>query len=425
MKRIFYYLLIAIMVFLPIPVLAMENSTPYEPSANEIIFNQSMFKIDAIDPLISTNKKGVNYPGLRGANQLLIYTPNFGFRTGTNEFGTEAIVIDNTVVSLSGADSLIPENGFVISGHGQAKKWINENLMVGSKIHIDSQTGIITSYITSETFLFCAKVKIKEVQNMMAYYTQNYPNYNSKRTESNINKANEYIAKAEKYSEDAQKYASRAIDYANLAMSTVIPYDSREMKGIWIRPTYFNKKDIETVLDNLVQTGIDNVFIETYYHGKTIFPSKTMEKYGFIKQYEDYVGFDPLKVWISEAHKRGIKVHIWFQTFYVGNKPPETNPNYILAKRPEWANYQKKNVNSKTIPYSISEHNGYFIDPANPEVQAFLYELLCEIVYRYKPDGINLDYIRYPQSLASSYSNYDMSNWGYTNYARNEFRDTY
>lgn len=425
MKRIFYYLLITVMVFLPIPVLAMENSTPYEPSANEIIFNQSMFKIDAIDPLISTNKKGVNYPGLRGANQLLIYTPNFGFRTGTNEFGTEAIVIDNTVVSLSGADSLIPENGFVISGHGQAKKWINENLMVGSKIHIDSQTGIITSYMTSETFLFCAKVKIKEVQNMMAYYTQNYPNYNSKRTESNINKANEYIAKAEKYSEDAQKYASRAIDYANLAMSTVIPYDSREMKGIWIRPTYFNKKDIETVLDNLVQTGIDNVFIETYYHGKTIFPSKTMEKYGFIKQYEDFVGFDPLKVWISEAHKRGIKVHIWFQTFYVGNKPPETNPNYILAKRPEWANYQKKNVNSKTIPYSISEHNGYFIDPANPEVQAFLYELLCEIVYRYKPDGINLDYIRYPQSLASSYSNYDMSNWGYTNYARNEFRDTY
>ena len=121
MKRIFYYLLITVMVFLPIPVLAMENSTPYEPSANEIIFNQSMFKVDAIDPLISTNKKGVNYPGLRGANQLLIYTPNFGFRTGTNEFGTEDIVIDNTVVSLSGADSLIPENGFVISGHGQAK----------------------------------------------------------------------------------------------------------------------------------------------------------------------------------------------------------------------------------------------------------------------------------------------------------------
>ena len=44
--------------------------------------------------------------------------------------------------------------------------------------------------------------------------------------------------------------------------------------------------------------------------------------------------------------------------------------------------------------------------------KTFLYELLCEIINTYKPDGINLDYIRYPQSLATSFSNYDMSNWG-------------
>ena len=97
---------------------------------------------------------------------------------------------------------------------------------------------------------------------------------------------------------------------------------------------------------------LNNVFIETYYHGKTIYPSKVMENYGFIKQYEDYVGFDPLKIWINEAHKRDIKVHIWFQTFYVGNKPPETNPEYILAQRPNWANCQKRNAHSDIIPYS-------------------------------------------------------------------------
>ena len=48
-----------------------------------------------------------------------------------------------------------------------------------------------------------------------------------------------------------------------------------------------------------------------------------------------------------------------------------------------------------------------------------------EIVNRYKPDGINLDYIRYPQSLSPNYSNYDMSNWGYTQYARADFKETY
>ena len=406
-------------------VFAQDVYSQYVPKNNEIIFNQSMFKIDVIDPKVSTNWKGLNFPGLRGANQLVIYTPAFGYRTNTNEFGTEAIVTGDTVTSLSGADSLIPANGLVISGHGQAKKWINENIMIGAKISIDVDKKIITSYITSDTFLYSARERIKEVQNMMLYYIQNSSGYNQKKTQQNIDKANDYISKAKKNSEDSQKYASKAIEYANFAMSTVIPYDSNELKGVWLRPVYYTEKDIVKVVDSLAKSGIDNIFLETYYHGKTIFPSQTMSKYGFIKQNEDFVGFDPLKIWISEAHKRDIKVHIWFETFYVGNKPPETNPEYILAKKPEWANYQKRNADSDTLPYSVSEHNGYFIDPANPEVQEFLYQLLCEIITRYKPDGINLDYIRYPQALDPNYASYDMSNWGYTQYARNEFKNMY
>ncbi len=424
MKRVLALISIFMTMFCA-QAFAQDVYSPYEPQANEVVFNQSVYKIDVIDPMANTNLKGLNYPGLRGANQLVIYTPGFGYRTNTNEFGTEAIVSGDTVTSLSGADSLIPANGFVISGHGNAKKWINENVMVGAKISIDLDKKTITSYITSDTFLYSARERIKEVQNMMLYYAQNSSSYNYKRTEQNVTKAKDLINKAQKNSSDSQKYTSRAIDYANLAMSTVIPYDPNELKGVWIRPTYYSREDIEAVLDSLADSGIDNVFIETFYHGKTIFPSKTMEKYGFIKQYEDYSGFDPLRIWISEAHKRGIKVHVWFQTFYVGNKPPETNPQYILAKHPEWANCQKKNAESDTIAYSVSEHNGYFIDPANPEVQQFLYDLLCEIVTSYKPDGINLDYIRYPQSLSPTYSNYDMSNWGYTKYARDEFQTIY
>ena len=211
-------------------VFAQDVYSPYVLNRNEVLFNQSMFRIDVIDPVVSTNLKGANYPGLRGANQLLIYTPSFGYRTGTNEFGTEAIVVGDTVVSISGADSLIPANGFVISGHGQAKKWINENIMIGSKISLDLEKNIITSYVTSDTFLYSAKERIKEVQDMLIYYSQTCSGYNQKRTEQNLNKAKDYIHKAERNGEDSQKYSTRAIDYANLAMSTVIPYSSDEFK---------------------------------------------------------------------------------------------------------------------------------------------------------------------------------------------------
>ena len=421
LRNIFF---IIISLFLCVPAFAQDVYAPYIPQENEVIFNQSTYPISVVDPQASTNASGANYPGLRGANQLVVYTSAFGFRTNTNEFGTEAIVQGDTVTSLSGADSLIPVNGLVISGHGRAKKWINENIMVGSKIQIDLEKQIITSYITSDTFLYGAREKVKEVENMMFYYAQN-SSYNQRRTEQNLNRAKEYIYKAQKDGNDSQKYASKAIEYADNAMATVIPYNPYEFKGVWIRPTYHSMDEIVSVLDRIADAGINNIFIETYYHGQTIFPSRTMEEYGFIKQNPEYAGFDPLRIWITEAHRRGIKVHIWFESFYVGNKPPETNPKYILAVKPEWANYQKRNADSETIPYSVSEHNGYFIDPANPEVQAFLYNLIDEIILRYRPDGINLDYIRYPQSLAPNYSNYDQSNWGYTKFAREEFEKMY
>lgn len=421
-RKIFLFLILS---FFCVQVFAQDVFAPYIPKDKEIVFNQSTYYIDVIDPQANTNSLGANYPGLRGANQLVVYTPAFGYRTNTNEFGTEAVITGDTVSSLSGADSLIPANGVVISGHGRAKKWINENIMVGSKISIDIENKIITSYITSDTFLYGAREKIKEVENMMFYYSQNVPNYSQRRTEQSLTRARDYIEKAQRNSDYSQKYASKAIEFADIAMSSVVPYNPNELKGVWIRPTYFCQDEIQSVLDRIADAGIDNIFIETYYHGQTIFPSRTMEEYGFIKQNPQYAGFDPLRIWINEAHRRGIKVHIWFESFYVGNKPPETNPRYILAVKPEWSNYQKRNADSEIIPYSVSEHNGYFIDPANPEVQAFLYNLIDEIILRYRPDGINLDYIRYPQSLAPNYSNYDLSNWGYTQYARKEFESRY
>lgn len=174
-------------------------------------------------------------------------------------------------------------------------------------------------------------------------------------------------------------------------------------------------------MDNLKANGFNSVFLETYFHGKTIFPSQTMNKYGFTVQNEIFEGFDPLDVWIKEAHKRDIKVHIWFQSFYVGNQSPDYNPSSILAVRPDWGNKTKKNANSPKATMSASEHNGYFLDPANPEVHEFLLDLLSEIIDRYKPDGINLDYIRYPNATAGN----DMNAWGFTEYARNDFKNQY
>lgn len=393
---------------------------PLNLGKNEVIFKQASTKVDVIDP----SNAASYFPGGRGANKLVIYTPNYGIHTGTNEFGTEAIVEENTVTSLSGADSTIPSNGLVISGHGIAKNWINQNITVGSKVYVDVFNNKITVYTTSDSYTYEARAKIKEAKSMMDYYKNSIDDYNYNLPASHIQIAENYLKIAENENKNSiilKQYTQEAIDEANMAIKTSVPYIKNETKGVWIRPTEKNADQIIATLDNLKANGFNSVFLETYFHGKTIFPSQTMNKYGFTVQNEIFEGFDPLDVWIKEAHKRDIKVHIWFQSFYVGNQSPDYNPSSILAVRPDWGNKTKKNANSPKATMSASEHNGYFLDPANPEVHEFLLDLLSEIIDRYKPDGINLDYIRYPNATAGN----DMNAWGFTEYARNDFKNQY
>lgn len=48
-------------------------------------------------------------------------------------------------------------------------------------------------------------------------------------------------------------------------------------------------------------------------------------------------------------------------------------------------------------------------------------KLTDEIITRYKPDGINIDYIRYPNNVGTS----EAASWGYTEYARNDFKSIF
>lgn len=427
MKKIiiFILLILSTLCILNTGVYADNLYEEYQPNKNVVIYAKSTRGINEIDPNIMTCKKNSNFPGLRGANQLIIYTPCYGKRTGTNEFGAEAIVRNNTVVALSGADSLIPDDGVVISGHGSAKSWINKNLIVGSKIFINKENNTITSYTTSESYIYGAKECLNEVKEVMNYYICNNPDYNNKQVEECIKSSQNCIKKAETRPAQVKEYSQLAIEYANKALSMSIPYNENELRGVWIRPVCKTKEDVVYIVSKLADAGINNIFLETYYHGMTIFPSKTMVKYGFIEKNPIYGDLDVLKVFIDEAHKRNIKVHTWFETFYVGNKKPESNKKSILSVCPSWSNLTKKTYDSEKPVQCLSEHNGYFLDPSNPEVQAFLLQLACEMIYNYGIDGINCDYIRYPHAAIPKNGINEQNAWGYTQCARLDFKSIY
>ena len=414
-KYILSFLIFIIFINTQICVLAKPTEI------GDIIYKQSSKVANVINPTAINNAIGAFYPGLRGSNQLVIYTPSFGLRTNTNEFGTEVIVVDNIAVQLNGADSIIPQNGFVISGHGSAKKWILENIVEGTKVFYDPQTRLITTYLTPDSFVYNAQSKIDEVNSIIEYYKYNCPYYNLKKTNFYLSKAKKLVKEAQKHPKKVQKTASLSALAATRALENAIPYMPEEMKGVWIRPVEKTEEAIIETIERLQNAGIKTIFLETYFHGKTIFPSYILMKYGVTNQREEFCGFDPLAIWVREAHARNMKINVWFETFYVGNTPPEKDAQSILAVYPSWGNKTKAKFDSATAVPSISEHNGYFIDPANPDVQTFVLEIAEEILTKYDVDGINLDYIRYPQAIEAKYPGYDKTNWGYSEYCREDF----
>jgi uncharacterized lipoprotein YddW (UPF0748 family) len=402
---------------------SQEDNTTYYISKSE-------YRISVIDPTPKNNPFGAYYPGLRAGNQLVIYTPAYGERTGTNEFGTEAIVQNDIVSELTGSDSLIPANGYVISGHGNAKKWINKSITEGAIIKVNSEKNIIESTITPESYTYKARQKIENVSKILTECDQIKKSIQIKEAKKllrqsaqKLDKANSYITK--KQYDKAKDTAELACQLADNALYYLIPPKKDELHGIWLRPVEKTPQDVVNTLNRLQNSGINNIFLETYYQGYTIFPSKTLESYGVLAQRKEFQGWDPLKVWTEEAHKRGIKLHVWFQTYYTGNEDISKNPKHVISAHPDWANIQKRYYNAGKPMPSVSEHNGYFLDPANPEVQKYLSELIFEIANNYCIDGLNIDYIRYPASLPKKFPMYNDSTWGYSAYARKEFCQLY
>jgi phosphodiester glycosidase len=82
---------------------------------------------------------GLNRP--RGADELIIYTPEFHRTTLTTPNGVEVIVRKNKITRVhhDEGSSAIPNGGFVISASGGAREWVVLNLRVGSLVRLRLQ----------------------------------------------------------------------------------------------------------------------------------------------------------------------------------------------------------------------------------------------------------------------------------------------
>lgn len=377
------------------------------------------FPLSIADPTPQSNPAGANAPGLRGENQFVLYTAAFGSQTGTNEAGFEAIVENGVITRIKSGNSDIPTNGFVLSGHGSAAQWLGRFGKIGSLASWDENTGQLTIQFTKDTYL-------QEVDAALRQATATHSD--SPAYQAHLQTAQACRAKLAELPDspvntDMATLAEACLHKANIAFYNSIPANQKAFRGTWIRPDSTNREAIQKTIATLKQNHIEDIFLETYFQGKTIYPSAVMAAYGLPEQHPRYKNADPLKLWIEEAHQQGLKVHVWAQVFFAGNQK-ENIEQYgpILQKYPQWHNSQRPHWNNPNPVISDVEPGHYFLDPANPEVREFVQKLLMEMVNQYQPDGLNLDYIRYPASAATTKPYYLGTTWGYTEIARKQFK---
>lgn len=390
---------------------------PAKPALNTTFY----YNFDSLNPSAQTHPTNSSTPGFRGVNQMVIYTPAYGNTTRTNPHGEEAVVLNGIVIQQGGYNNPIPPDGFVVSGHGQAAEWIRRFLKPGAETNFEPDSHRLKVRFTPAVYLY-------QVEKALETAKQREP--------ENPQQYQEYLAQTHQCQQTLVKMAGSVLTpklvetaeicekAAHLAYYQTIRANPDEFRGVWLRPALEDPETINQTVTHLKAIGIRDIFLETYYQGKTIYPSPVMETYGLTLQHPRYRNRDPLKDWIQAAHQHGLKVHAWVQVFFAGNQD-ENIETYgpILKHYPQWRNVQRRHIGTDHPMPSDVEPGHYFLDPANPEVQDFLDKLISEMLTLYPLDGLNLDYIRYPASAKPSTGNYMASTWGYTDSARKQFQE--
>ena len=165
----------------------------------------------------------------------------------------------------------------------------------------------------------------------------------------------------------------------------------QELYGLWLHPgdAGHNEAEVAAFMDNARDAHINTIVLlvknaNSLYYASKLFPEDVDPQYR---------NFDILRATVTEAHKRGMKVHAWLTDFLEG-------PNgYAFMHHPEWA---ALNPDGQTTDFeTLGTNRPYpfvWMCPARRPgyTDQYLLPMIREIVANYDVDGIHHDYVRYP-----------------------------
>ncbi|RAK09419.1 uncharacterized lipoprotein YddW (UPF0748 family) [Halanaerobium saccharolyticum] len=193
--------------------------------------------------------------------------------------------------------------------------------------------------------------------------------------------------------------AKKIINSSNQIKLKTIESKPAQMRGFWLDSGTYAKMGgragVQNFLDRAAASEFNVIFPETFYKGLSIIPDNNL--FTQDPRFSSWEG-DPLEILVEEAKKRNMEVHPWVWVF---NENTSGKPGRILTENPDWANKNRKGE-------IVSYHNSSWLSPARNDVKNFLQRRYIYLVQNYDLDGINLDYIRFPEEYRGSFG-YDQA----------------
>ena len=169
-------------------------------------------------------------------------------------------------------------------------------------------------------------------------------------------------------------------------LATIGGIDWPRTKATDATSTERQKQELCSILDRLQQANINVVILQTRVRGSVIYPSD-------IETWDETItgragrapSYDPLAFAIDECHRRGMEIHAWLVSIPLGTSQRQKSYGTMSVTRTH-------PTLTKTVGGEV------FMIPGQPGTADYIASIAREITERYDIDGINLDYIRYPES---------------------------
>ncbi|WP_260864419.1 glycoside hydrolase family 10 protein [Citrobacter sp. Marseille-Q6884] len=159
------------------------------------------------------------------------------------------------------------------------------------------------------------------------------------------------------------------------------------------------QKALTDKLDNLKRLGINTVFFQVKPDATALWKSKILPWSDTLTgTIGEDPGYDPLQFMLDEAHKRGMKVHAWFNPYRVSvNTKPST-----VAELNRTLSLHPASVYVLHRDWIRTSGERFVLDPGIPEARDWITSIVAEVVENYPVDGVQFDDYFYTESPGSA-----------------------